>query len=453
MKDHRQHIKFGISTEKRQPVEKKMAGVTAPHVWTELTLDQLPRDFVIIDQDGSSSCGSQGPKKLINFQTGGSLIVSAHPFYRARSNYPDEGMSLEDILSIPCESGTTLESIDPSNGLNEEQMDLPVTVSTPIKCSSPEELNVDDIEELASACDAYGGVVLTVNIAWSEWDTEQGVPSYIPGATVDGGHCMAGKIPAIYNSKKGIFAQNSWGNDDDSINSTSWVFFTEDFLKARGTGAGTFKQPIMNNDLFAEDLREGSTGPDVVKLQNILSIKADGDFGAHTLEAVIAFQVEHGLEPDGVVGPLTMAELANMHSDPTPEPAPQPKQYQKLLGWCISAQAYEGWTIDPPSRSYENNNPGNLEFADQPGAVLESGHEPNRFAHFDTYTDGFQALYDLFLRACTGMSTIYRPDMTLLDFYNVYAPGSDGNNSNDYASYIANALGVEESTQISTFVL
>ena len=213
----------------------------------------------------------------------------------------------------------------------------------------------------------------------------------------------------------------------------------------------------MQQPLFAETLKRGSTGPDVVKLQTILGITADGIFGVKTYSAVCAFQKAHGLKTDGVVGPKTMAALESAQPTPTPTPtpvpAPAPTTYPKLLEWCTAAQNYEGWCENPPSRSYLNNNPGNLEFDGQPNAVLESGHNPNRFAHFDSYTDGLQALYNLFLRACTGQSQIYHPTMTLLDFYNVYAPSSDGNDVNAYAENIAQALGVPVTTQISTFVV
>lgn len=56
-------------------------------------------------------------------------------------------------------------------------------------------------------------------------------------------------------------------------------------------------------------LRIGSKGPDVMKLQQLLYLKADGIFGQLTLEAVKAFQNDNGLFPDGIVGPKTWAML------------------------------------------------------------------------------------------------------------------------------------------------
>jgi putative chitinase len=61
-------------------------------------------------------------------------------------------------------------------------------------------------------------------------------------------------------------------------------------------------------------LRPGDQGNDVLDLQNELidagfRVLADGDFGAHTKEAVIDLQSRHRLEADGIVGARTWAVL------------------------------------------------------------------------------------------------------------------------------------------------
>lgn len=56
-------------------------------------------------------------------------------------------------------------------------------------------------------------------------------------------------------------------------------------------------------------LRRGSSGPSVVWLQQQLHIPADGSFGPGTERAVKAFQAQHGLDPDGVVGTSTWNAL------------------------------------------------------------------------------------------------------------------------------------------------
>jgi hypothetical protein len=56
-------------------------------------------------------------------------------------------------------------------------------------------------------------------------------------------------------------------------------------------------------------LKVGSKGAAVKSLQSKLKIVADGDFGAKTKAAVIAFQKKHDLTADGVVGSATWAKL------------------------------------------------------------------------------------------------------------------------------------------------
>ncbi len=79
-------------------------------------------------------------------------------------------------------------------------------------------------------------------------------------------------------------------------------------------------------------LRNGSTGPSVVSLQNVLiglgylaQGDADGNFGPVTQAAVEKFQVDQGLVSDGIVGPKTLnALLAAQKNPPTPTPTPSP---------------------------------------------------------------------------------------------------------------------------------
>jgi hypothetical protein len=61
------------------------------------------------------------------------------------------------------------------------------------------------------------------------------------------------------------------------------------------------------------DLKKGSHGGAVVKLQRWLNQPADGIFGRSTRAAVKRFQRRQGLPADGVVGPLTWAALRRGH--------------------------------------------------------------------------------------------------------------------------------------------
>ena len=91
-------------------------------------------------------------------------------------------------------------------------------------------------------------------------------------------------------------------------------------------------------------IKRGSTGPYVVECQTDL-IKlgydvghagADGKFGAKTEAAVKAFQKDHGLKADGIVGPATWTAL-----DEAVGPAPEPGEarYTVTIEHLTEAQA------------------------------------------------------------------------------------------------------------------
>ena len=55
------------------------------------------------------------------------------------------------------------------------------------------------------------------------------------------------------------------------------------------------------------NLMQGSTGANVMAVQAIVGVTADGNFGPMTKAAVMAYQSAHALTADGVVGPATAA--------------------------------------------------------------------------------------------------------------------------------------------------
>ncbi|MDE7271008.1 MAG: LysM peptidoglycan-binding domain-containing protein, partial [Acetatifactor sp.] len=89
-------------------------------------------------------------------------------------------------------------------------------------------------------------------------------------------------------------------------------------LSSEGTSLGIGTVPPSSV------LRLGSTGQDVITLQYLLNVaaefnsaipapKQDGNFGRDTQQAVAAFQIAAGLNPDGIVGPLTWQALYNTY--------------------------------------------------------------------------------------------------------------------------------------------
>jgi hypothetical protein len=88
----------------------------------------------------------------------------------------------------------------------------------------------------------------------------------------------------------------------------------------------------------------------------------------------------------------------------------------------------------------QNNNPGDLRFAGQEGATQGKGG----FAAFATPEAGIGALLN---QVQTNINRT--PNENLIDFSSKYAPASDGNNVGQYASNLANQLGVSPMTPIS----
>lgn len=110
-----------------------------------------------------------------------------------------------------------------------------------------------------------------------------------------------------------------------------------------------------------------------------------------------------------------------------------------ITDWANAIFHFEGGK--PGNLNVRNNNPGNLKFAGQPGAVAGQ----NGFAVFQSIDDGFAALN----RQLTKWLNEY-PSLTLTQFYAKYLGQSDylnpqvtkEGNPFTYASNVAGKLGV-----------
>jgi peptidoglycan hydrolase-like protein with peptidoglycan-binding domain len=165
-----------------------------------------------------------------------------------------------------------------------------------------------------------------------------------------------------------------------------------------------------------------------------------GFFGSITQANLKAYQLKNNLPVTGEVD----QDLYNIINT-----------VDKLDHWCLAGQTMEGYFApgqnpDYPqgSLSWINNNPGNLVYEGQQNACPSNG----RFAKFVTYQDGYDAMKNLLIWACTGQTSLYNAQGSLLDFYSVYAPDSDNNNSNQYAEFVAKTMGISVDTIISTLL-
>lgn len=100
----------------------------------------------------------------------------------------------------------------------------------------------------------------------------------------------------------------------------------------------------------------------------------------------------------------------------------------------------DGAPESSPSVTPDNNNPGNIK---TPSGTLK---------RYSTAEEGWRDLHDYLQRAATGVHESYRPEMSLREFFRVYAPASDRNDPEAYATRVAKRLGVPPETPISRLV-
>jgi Putative peptidoglycan-binding domain-containing protein len=99
--------------------------------------------------------------------------------------------------------------------------------------------------------------------------------------------------------------------DDDRILKPSGVWFDSGAGKKEGRIPGKAATPTKKNSVSGSArypghlIQKNSRGEVVRRIQHIVGAAADGIFGPRTEQAIRTWQKQHGLDPDGVVGPLT----------------------------------------------------------------------------------------------------------------------------------------------------
>lgn len=125
-------------------------------------------------------------------------------------------------------------------------------------------------------------------------------------------------------------------------------------------------------------------------------------------------------------------------------PKKEMTETKKIIAWANAIKEFEGW--NPGSLSYRNNNPGNLRYS-----PFEIGKNKN-FSVFKTYDDGWKALLHQLQIAADGRSSVYKPGMSLLQFFKLYAPAHDDNDPDRYARFVADYIGVPPTTKIKELI-
>ncbi len=119
---------------------------------------------------------------------------------------------------------------------------------------------------------------------------------------------------------------------------------------------------------------------------------------------------------------------------PVPIPAqPTPPKPSLLIPWAKSIELFEN-----SNKNWQN-----------PGAIRGTD---GKFLTFPTYQKGFDYLVDYLRRAATGKHQSYKPDFTLLRFFQTYAPITDKNNPEQYCKFVADRLGIATTAKIKDLV-
>lgn len=123
--------------------------------------------------------------------------------------------------------------------------------------------------------------------------------------------------------------------------------------------------------------------------------------------------------------------------------APKPT----LTQFCTALRDFEG---KPGDQNYRYNNPGNCRW--NPGGYLpiygNVRQATNGFAIFPTYELGW-----LYLKNMIKGQIHKRPDQTILEFFQRYAPPSDNNPTIRYSKFVAQKCGVDNTFKVGKLVL
>lgn len=312
-----------------------------PVNWVEKTQIQW-RKFPIFNQDSSGSCVAQTEAKELGImrwlKDKNYVHFSATDIYQRRSNKPNTGMGAVDARNIIKIDGATLESLTPSQGMTDQQMDDEIVetykreVGRIFAVPNFLTLPIKSIDTVASVIQTTGkGVMLWFYFEYREWTDHPVIMNPNINLNVDTTvrHSLTGIDFALINGKKSIIIEDSWG---PNFGFAGQRVIDEDFFIARNWYAGylvNFKftdqtapipppiiipKPIhlFNKDLAFKPPEQYSTDIDVVALQDILKYEglfpsntsSSGYFGAITAKSVLSWQKKHVVAPNSELDPL-----------------------------------------------------------------------------------------------------------------------------------------------------
>lgn len=300
------------------------------------------KKYPIFDQAQSGSCVAMTKAKeagiLNSLEEGVFMTLSPRDIYTRRKNKPQEGMWGQDSNNIVINNGVTLESLMPSMGKNEAEMNIDSdrrsstrAIGKVFRAKSWIALPFN-FDAIARVLDTGKGVSVFFRFDMNEWDRP--VPTIIPTSKISLHHAVVAVDRTLHNGQKALIIEDSWGRNrgingrriitEDWRTRLSWVSYFEDLSNLDLLRKEDVPKP---RHTFTRDLSVGLTNdPDVKALQDILKFEelfprtqvSTGAFFGITRKAVMRLQLLHKDEiltpagltvPTGFVGKYTRAWL------------------------------------------------------------------------------------------------------------------------------------------------
>jgi hypothetical protein len=185
---------------------------------------------------------------------------------------------------------------------------------------------------------------------------------------------------------------------------------------------------------------------------------------SRVIDEVLTYQPPPNPTPMPPIAPATPLPPSEPHN-PTPS-EPQKASHPSVKDLCLLIPKYEGYA--PGTRAYRNKNPGNCRY-NKDGYSAIYGHvgedrkgviDPTQsgFAIFSTHELGWLYLERLLTIIAKGQDASWNykalkefkiqqcGDLTILQFFTIYAPTADSNDPEAYAKWIGQRLGVDYKT-------
>ena len=321
----------GARVDTRTPEQKandfqfsEIVASANPVIWIEKT-PTMWRKFPIFNQDGSGSCVAQTQAKelgILRWLKDGTYVhFSATDIYQRRTNKPGAGMAAVDARQIATE-GVTLEILSPSQNMTDSQMDSAVIedykhqVGAVFSVPNYVEVLAGDVETIASIIQTTKkGVMVWFYFELPEWTEKPTITNTTLGVASPSAlrHSVTAVDFTLYQGKKALIIEDSWGT---SFGVAGQRIITEEFFKKRNWYASY----LLTFKFESGGVKPKYDGVTIISLQKCLryegffpsNVDFVENFGPVTKKALIEFQKKYGIDPQGVLGPITKAKLKQL---------------------------------------------------------------------------------------------------------------------------------------------